>query len=81
MIGMEQQFQEKEAEAKAEFQSLRDEIKSSNIEETHALRVQVCFLLCILFFWKNSSGLPQQEESRNRSMLLTLNNERHHYEK
>ena len=38
---MEQQFEERESEARAEFQSLRDEIKNKNLEERQFLRVQV----------------------------------------
>lgn len=44
MIGMEQQFEERESEARAEFQSLRDEIKNKNLEERQSLRVQVLSL-------------------------------------
>ncbi|KAH3890956.1 dynein regulatory complex subunit 2-like [Dreissena polymorpha] len=39
LFAMEQNFQEREAEAKSEFQSMRDEIKSKNLEEKHALHV------------------------------------------
>lgn len=41
LFAMEQNFQEREAEAKGEFQSMRDEIKNKNLEEKHALRVQL----------------------------------------
>ncbi|KAH9525692.1 Dynein regulatory complex subunit 2 [Bulinus truncatus] len=41
IFAMEQNFQERENEALAEFQSLRDEIKNKNLEEKHALRVQL----------------------------------------
>ncbi|XP_064620664.1 dynein regulatory complex subunit 2-like [Lineus longissimus] len=41
MFAMEQNFNERESEAKSEFQSLRDEIKNKNLEEKHALRVQL----------------------------------------
>lgn len=41
LFAMEQNFQEKENEAKSEFQSMRDEIKNKNLEEKHALRVQL----------------------------------------
>jgi len=41
LFAMDQNFQERESEAKSEFQSLRDEIKNKNLEEKHALRVQL----------------------------------------
>ncbi|KAK7505903.1 hypothetical protein BaRGS_00002625 [Batillaria attramentaria] len=41
LFAMEQNFQERENDAKAEFQSMRDEIKNKNLEEKHALRVQL----------------------------------------
>jgi len=41
LFAMEQNVGERENEAKAEFQSLRDEIKNKNLEEKHALRVQL----------------------------------------
>ncbi|XP_074641564.1 dynein regulatory complex subunit 2-like [Tubulanus polymorphus] len=41
MFAMEQNFTERENEAKSDFQSLRDEIKNKNLEEKHALRVQL----------------------------------------
>lgn len=41
LFAMEQNFQDRENEAKSEFQSMRDEIKNKNLEEKHALRVQL----------------------------------------
>ncbi|ELU04099.1 hypothetical protein CAPTEDRAFT_167685 [Capitella teleta] len=41
MFAMEQNFNERENEAKSDFQSMRDEIKNKNLEEKHALRVQL----------------------------------------
>ncbi|XP_078680294.1 dynein regulatory complex subunit 2-like [Branchiostoma floridae x Branchiostoma belcheri] len=41
MFAMEQNFQDREAEARQEFQSMRDEIKNKNLEEKHALRIQL----------------------------------------
>jgi len=41
MFAMEQNFNERENDAKSEFQSQRDEIKNKNLEEKHALRVQL----------------------------------------
>ncbi|CAL1546681.1 unnamed protein product [Lymnaea stagnalis] len=41
LFAMEQNFQDRENEAMAEFSSLRDEIKNKNLEEKHALRVQL----------------------------------------
>lgn len=41
LFAMEQNFQEKENDAKAEFQSMRDEIKNKNLEDKHALRVSL----------------------------------------
>ncbi|XP_005090934.1 dynein regulatory complex subunit 2 isoform X1 [Aplysia californica] len=41
LFAMDQNFQERENEAKSEFQSMRDEIKNKNLEEKHALRVQL----------------------------------------
>lgn len=41
LFAMDQDFQERENEAKSEFQSMRDEIKNKNLEEKHALRVQL----------------------------------------
>lgn len=41
IFAMEQNFQERETEAKTEFQSMRDEIKNRNLEEKHALKVQL----------------------------------------
>ena len=38
---MEQEFQEAEAEAKHEYQSMRDDVKNKNLEEKHALRIQL----------------------------------------
>ncbi|KAK3591488.1 hypothetical protein CHS0354_031595 [Potamilus streckersoni] len=39
LFAMDQNYQEKENEAKSEFQSMRDEIKNKNLEEKHALKV------------------------------------------
>ncbi|KAL5016348.1 hypothetical protein ScPMuIL_005937 [Solemya velum] len=39
LFAMEQNFQERETDAKSDFQSMRDEIKNKNLEEKHALRV------------------------------------------
>ncbi|XP_065055423.1 dynein regulatory complex subunit 2-like [Rhopilema esculentum] len=41
MFAMEHEFEERENDAKQEFQSLRDEIKNKNLEEKHALRIQL----------------------------------------
>jgi len=41
LFAMEQNHQEKEAEARQDFQSMRDEIKNKNLEEKHALRIQL----------------------------------------
>lgn len=41
MYAMDQNFMEKEMEMKADFQSTRDEIKNRNLEEKHALRIQL----------------------------------------
>ncbi|XP_002131334.2 dynein regulatory complex subunit 2 isoform X1 [Ciona intestinalis] len=41
MFAMEQNHQEKEADGRQEFQSMRDEIKNKNLEEKHALRIQL----------------------------------------
>ncbi|RUS84822.1 hypothetical protein EGW08_007437 [Elysia chlorotica] len=41
LFAMDQNFQERENEAKSDFQSMRDEIKNKNLEEKHALRVQL----------------------------------------
>ncbi|WAR03826.1 DRC2-like protein [Mya arenaria] len=41
LFAMEQNFHERENDAKSEFQSMRDEIKNKNLEEKHALRVQL----------------------------------------
>jgi len=41
MFAMEQNFNERENDARSEFQSQRDEIKNKNLEEKHALRVQL----------------------------------------
>ena len=41
IFGMEQNVMERENESKSDFQSLRDEIKNKNLEEKHALRVQL----------------------------------------
>jgi len=41
LFAMEQNFNERETDAKSEFQSMRDEIKNKNLEEKHALRVQL----------------------------------------
>ncbi|KAK2170331.1 hypothetical protein LSH36_3g13035 [Paralvinella palmiformis] len=41
LFAMEQNFNDRENEAKADFQSMRDEIKNKNLEEKHALRVQL----------------------------------------
>jgi len=41
IFAMEQEFEEAEAEAKSEFTSLRDEIKNKNLEDKHALRIQL----------------------------------------
>lgn len=38
---MEHEFQEAEADARHEFSSLRDDIKNKNLEEKHALRIQL----------------------------------------
>ncbi|XP_063718391.1 dynein regulatory complex subunit 2-like [Symsagittifera roscoffensis] len=39
VFSLDKSFQEKEAEALSEFQSIRDEIKTKNQEEKHALRI------------------------------------------
>ncbi|XP_055862302.1 dynein regulatory complex subunit 2-like isoform X1 [Biomphalaria glabrata] len=41
LFAMDQNYQERENEAMAEFQSLRDEIKNKNLEEKHALRINL----------------------------------------
>nr|CAB3228657.1 coiled-coil domain-containing protein 65 [Phallusia mammillata] len=41
IFAMEQNHQEKESDARQEFQSMRDEIKNKNLEEKHALRIQL----------------------------------------
>lgn len=41
LFAMEENANEREAEARQEFQSLRDEIKNKNLEEKHALRIQL----------------------------------------
>merc|ERR1712076_118322 len=41
LFAMEQNFNERETDANSEFQSMRDEIKNKNLEEKHALRVQL----------------------------------------
>ncbi|RMX54250.1 hypothetical protein pdam_00016921 [Pocillopora damicornis] len=41
MFAMEEEWNELENEAKQDFQSLRDEIKNKNLEEKHALRIQL----------------------------------------
>jgi len=41
MFAMDQNNLEKETDAKQEFQSLRDDIKNKNLEEKHALRIQL----------------------------------------
>lgn len=41
LFAMEQNFSDRENEAKSDFQSMRDEIKNKNLEEKHALRVQL----------------------------------------
>lgn len=41
IFAMEQENQEQENEMKQEFQSYRDEIKNKNLEEKHALRIQL----------------------------------------
>lgn len=41
LFAMEQNFNERESDAKSDFQSMRDEIKNKNLEEKHALRVQL----------------------------------------
>lgn len=41
MFAMDQNCNERENEAKSDFQSMRDEIKNKNLEEKHALRVQL----------------------------------------
>ncbi|EDV20189.1 Coiled-coil domain-containing protein 65 [Trichoplax sp. H2] len=41
MFAMEQEFNERESDVRHEFQSVRDEIKNRNLEEKHALRIQL----------------------------------------
>ncbi|KAJ3124658.1 Dynein regulatory complex subunit 2 [Nowakowskiella sp. JEL0407] len=41
MTRMEQDFQETEADAKHEYSSVKDDIKNKNLEEKHALRIQL----------------------------------------
>lgn len=41
LFAMEENASERENEARQEFQSLRDEIKNKNLEEKHALRIQL----------------------------------------
>ncbi|KAJ7387898.1 Dynein regulatory complex subunit 2 [Desmophyllum pertusum] len=41
MFAMEEEWNELENDAKQDFQSLRDEIKNKNLEEKHALRIQL----------------------------------------
>lgn len=45
MFAMEQNINERESDAKSDFQSMRDEIKNKNLEEKHALRVQLEFMV------------------------------------
>ena len=76
MIGMEQQFEERESEARAEFQSLRDEIKNKNLEERQSLRVQVikCYSCDILVFQTLAFLSRSHYECTN--MLVHLNSAR-----
>ncbi|KAJ1558798.1 Dynein regulatory complex subunit 2 [Nowakowskiella sp. JEL0078] len=41
MARMEQDFQETEADAKHEYSSMKDDVKNKNLEEKHALRIQL----------------------------------------
>lgn len=41
MTRMEMDFQEIESDAKHEYSSLRDDVKNKNLEEKHALRIQL----------------------------------------
>ncbi|KAJ3209492.1 Dynein regulatory complex subunit 2 [Dinochytrium kinnereticum] len=41
MARMEQEFQDTEADAKHEYSSLKDDVKNKNLEEKHALRIQL----------------------------------------
>ncbi|KND01614.1 uncharacterized protein SPPG_03412 [Spizellomyces punctatus DAOM BR117] len=41
MTRMEQEFQDTEADAKHEYSSMRDDVKNKNLEEKHALRIQL----------------------------------------
>ena len=41
IFAMEQEFEESESEARQDFHSLRDEIKNKNLEDKHALRIQL----------------------------------------
>ncbi|KAJ3091619.1 Dynein regulatory complex subunit 2 [Quaeritorhiza haematococci] len=41
MARMEQEFQEAEADARHEYSSLKDDVKNKNLEEKHALRIQL----------------------------------------
>ncbi|KAJ3300086.1 Dynein regulatory complex subunit 2, partial [Borealophlyctis nickersoniae] len=41
MTRMEQDFQETEADAKHEYSSMKDDVKNKNLEEKHALRIQL----------------------------------------
>ena len=41
IFAMEQEFEESESEARQDFHSMRDEIKNKNLEDKHALRIQL----------------------------------------
>lgn len=41
MFAMEHEFEEAESEARQDFHSLRDELKNKNLEDKHALRIQL----------------------------------------
>lgn len=65
-LAMEIRFNERESEALQEFQSLMDEIKNKNLEETHALRVQREGLLDELWdeFQKETQKYKDSTEDR-----------------
>ncbi|PIK40726.1 putative coiled-coil domain-containing protein [Apostichopus japonicus] len=68
LFAMEENASDRENEARQEFQSLRDEIKNKNLEEKHALRIQLEGQDTIASLKAKMAQNVKESEERNRDL-------------
>lgn len=70
LFAMEQNFQDKENEAKSEFQSMTDEIRNKHMEEKHGLHHTLQDKL--EFYWKEFSNALKMYQENNQDRKLAF---------